>query len=133
MLSEAFVLKVSEIAHSKTNLLELMNQLDEEKRSIRSTMMAWSNDTKEQSGLKGAERYRKLRKKKDRMSFLIEEREFVRQKLGQLKEDQKSLRRAAHINIEFIHAFMAAAERTLSEEAYLALEAKAGEIMMQKI
>lgn len=106
--------------------------MDEEKRSIRSTMMMWSNETKEQGGLEGAERYRKLRKKKDRMSFLKEEREYVRQKLGQLKEDQKSLQRAAHSKIEFVHAFMAAAERTLSEETYLALEAKAGEIMMQK-
>ncbi|MCG7878893.1 MAG: hypothetical protein AB2669_07160 [Candidatus Thiodiazotropha endolucinida] len=132
-LSEEFVLRVSEISHSKKMLVDLMNQLDEEKRSIRSFQRQWSNDTKNNGGLHGPERYRKLRKLKDRISFLIEEREYVRQKLGELNGDQKSLSRAAHKNIEFVHAFMAAAERILSEDTFIDLEAKASEIMMQEV
>lgn len=43
-LSQEFVLKVQETSHSRPKLIELMNALDEEKRSIRSHMRAsrWS-------------------------------------------------------------------------------------------
>lgn len=130
-LSEEFVLKVSEIGHSKPLLIQLMNELDEEKRSIRSVQRMCSNDSKDGGGLTGPERFRKLRKLKDRISFLIEEREYVRQKLGNLNSDQKALNRAANKKADFVHAFMAAAEQLLPEELFNDLEAKAGEILMQ--
>lgn len=132
-LSQEFVLKVAEISHSKPELINLMNELDEEKRSIRSHMRQWSNEPKEEGGLHGPERYRKLRKLKDRLSFLIEEREYVRQKLGELNGDQTSLKRITNSSkAGFCEAFVAAAERTLSEEAFMQLEARAAEILMQE-
>ena len=132
-ISEEFAIKVSEILHSKKLLVDLMNQLDEEKRSIRSFQREWSNSPKDDGGLSGSGRYKKLRRLKDRMSFLIEEREYVRQKLGDLKGDHKALNRAgSQRNIEFAQAFIAAAERLLSEEQFAELETKAAEMMMQE-
>lgn len=131
-LSEEFILKVAEIAHDKTALINLMNELDEEKRSIRSFQRQFSSFPKCEGGLQGAERFKKLRRLKDRISFLIDEREYVRQKLGELNGDQKALKRSMHKKVEFVHAFMAAAERTLSEEEFAELEYQAGKILMQQ-
>lgn len=131
-LSEQFVLRVSEIAHNRKALIDLMNQLDEEKRAIRSNQRKWSNDTKDNGGLHGVERTRRLRKTKDRISFLIEEREYVRKKLADFKGDQKALKRALTKKAEFTHAFFAAAERLLDEEMFTELEIKAAQIMMQE-
>lgn len=132
-ISEEFAIKVSEISHSKKLLVDLMNQLDEEKRSIRSFQREWSNSPKDDGGLSGSGRYKKLRRLKDRMSFLIEEREHVRQKLGDLKGDQKALNRSVNKRkVEFSQAFVAAAERLLSEEVFAELEAKAAQMMMQE-
>lgn len=132
-LSQEFVLKVQEISHSRPKLIELMNALDEEKRSIRSHMREWSNQPKDAGGLAGPERYRKLRRLKDRMAFLIEEREYVRQKLGDLKADQKALRsNTNNRQVGFSHAFLAAAQRTLDPETFEKLELKAAQILMQE-
>ncbi len=49
-VSQQFVLKVSEISSDKNALLDLMNQLDEEKRSIKSFMRQYSNEPKQEGG-----------------------------------------------------------------------------------
>jgi hypothetical protein len=131
MISEEFALKVAEIGFDKERLVELMNELDEEKRSIQSFMRMFSNEPKSEGGGAGPERYRKLRRLKDRRSFLIEEREHVRQKLGQIKGDQKALNKATHRKVEFCHAFVAAAERMLSEEQFMEIESRAMTILTE--
>ena len=132
-LSEEFVTKVSTISHNKKSLIELMNQLDQEKRQIRSFMRQYSNEPKEDRGLSGSDRYKQLRRMKDRLSFMVEEREYVRKKLGDLKAEQKLLNRVTERKIEFCHAFMAAAEKLLSEEQFVEIEAKAANmLLMQK-
>jgi len=129
MLSEEFVTKVSAISHDQQQLIELMNQLDEEKRIIRSSQRTRSNSEKGDGGLAGSKRYKTLRKLKDRISFLIEEREYVRQTLGELKRDQKTLNKATNQKIDFTQAFYAASEITLPEELFLQLEAKAQQLL----
>ena len=57
-----------------------------------------------------------------RLSFLIEEREATRQKLGKLNSDKKALNKAINRKLEFCHAFLAAAERDMPEEQFIALE-----------
>jgi len=85
----------------KESLIQLMNELDEEKRRM-----------------------------KTRLSFLIEEQEATRQKPGQLKGDKKALNRSMNRKIEFCHAFLAVAERELPEEKFMDLEVKAMELLI---
>jgi hypothetical protein len=106
-----------------------MNQLDEEKRFIRSSQRNWSNSEKNDGGLAGSKRYKTLRKLKDRISFLIEEREYVRQTLGELKKEQKIINKSANQKLSFAQAFYAASEMKLSEELFLQLESKAQQIL----
>jgi hypothetical protein len=49
-----------------------MNELDEEKRRIKTIMGKFSNEDAENGGLTGKERQTKLRRMKTRLSFLIE-------------------------------------------------------------
>lgn len=132
-ITEGFANRVANVAHSKSQLIDLMNELDVEKRSIRSYMTLWSSAPKEDGGLAGSKRSLKLRSMRDREGFLIEEREYVRQKLGELNGDQKALNRTVNKrSLEFSQAFMAAAERMLSEDLFLDIEAKASVMMLQE-
>ena len=130
-LSQEFILRVAKIQHSRKKLIDLMNALDEEKRVIRSAQRKYSSFKKEDGGLTGAERFKQLRSLKDRLSFLIEEREYVRQRLADVKAETKALNKAVHRQKGFQAAFVAAAERLLPEETFLNLEAKASEILLQ--
>ena len=129
MLSEEFVTKVLKISNNQQQLIELINQLDEEKRIIRSSQRNWSNSEKDDGGLAGAKRYKTLRRLKDRISFLIEEREYVRQALGELKREKKTANKAANQKLDFTQAFYAASEITLPEDLFLQLEAKAQQLL----
>ena len=125
-LSQEFISEVSKISNNKDALIDLMNQLDKEKRSIKSFMRQYSNEPKTGKGGSGPERYKKLRRIKDRQSFLIEEREYVRQKLGELKAKQKALNRAINSrSAGFSQAFIAAAERILQPDLFKEIETEA--------
>ena len=113
----------------KELLIQLMNELDEEKRRIKTVMSKFSNEDPENGGLSGKERQTKLRRLKTRLSFLIEEREATRQKLGKLNGDKKALNKAMNRKIEFRHAFLAVAEREMPEEIFIDLEMKAMELL----
>ena len=116
-------------ANDKETLIQLMNELDEEKRRIKTIMSKFSNEDAENGGLTGKERQTKLRHMKTRLSFLIEEREATRQKLGKLNSDKKALNKAMNRKAEFCHAFLAVAERELSEDIFVELEMKAMETL----
>ncbi len=77
------------IANKRDSLIQLMNELDEEKRRIKTIMSKFSNEDAENGGLTGKERQTKLRRMKTRLSFLIEEREATRQKLGKINSNKK--------------------------------------------
>lgn len=116
-------------ANDRDSLIQLMNELDEEKRRIKTIMSKFSNEDAENGGLTGKERQTKLRRMKTRLSFLIEEREATRQKLGKVNSDKKALNKAMNRKAEFCHAFLAVAERELSEETFIELEMKAMETL----
>lgn len=107
------------LANSRDNesLIHLMNELDEEKRRIKAVMSKFSNEDVENGGLAGKERQTKLRRMKTRLSFLIEEREATRQKLGKLNGDKKALNKAMNRKIEFCHAFLAVAEKKCQKKS----------------
>jgi len=115
--------------HDKASLIAWMNELDQEKRAIKQAMRRYSSETPENGGLSGSQRYSKLRRMKDRLEHLKEEREAVRLKLGKLKRQQKSLNKATNRKIVFCQAFVAAAEIELSPDQYLQLELKAMEML----
>lgn len=129
-MSQLIANKLEEAGNDKATLIRLMSELDEEKRRLRDALRKYSNETQGQGGLAGRERFAKLRRMKARLGFLIEEREAIRRKLGQLKGDQKSLNRIMNERTpEFKDAFMAAAERMLSEEQFTEIELKAMELL----
>jgi len=130
-VSLEFMEKVAAIDSDREKLLALMNELDAERRLIKSRMRQFSNSPREEGGWVGSSRYVKLRKMKDKLSFLLEEREYVRSKLGRLKADQKALNRAVNGKTpQFCHAFMAAAERILEPDLFLEIEARAARICL---
>ncbi len=128
-ISEEFISKVAGISHDQDKLIQLINYLDEEKRVTRSFQRNWSNSETGEGGLSGSQRSKKLRKLKDKVSFLIEEREYVRQQLKKLKLEKKKLNEAMTKKASFIEAFYAAAQIKLSEEAFVNLELAAYEIL----
>lgn len=133
MLNQKIVLEVNKIKNNQKELVVLMNSLDEEKRTIRSFMRQYSNEPKEGKGLVGSGRYMKLRSLKDKLSYLIEEREYVKQALGQLKENTKKANTiTCSTKPEFSKAFMIAAEKVLSQEVFIEIEKVAGELLINK-
>jgi len=132
VLRPEFMIRVVSMCNDKAALVRLMNELDDEKRKIRSFMSQFSNQPRDEGGLAGAKRMKRLRAMKDRLSFLIEEREFVRQSLGKLKGDQRALNKAVNSKSEdFIKAFYAATERILSEDMFLLVEKRAMEMLIK--
>ncbi|MFC1336949.1 MAG: hypothetical protein G8D89_22325 [gamma proteobacterium symbiont of Clathrolucina costata] len=121
--------KLSECGNDREKLLTLMAEIDTEKRSLKSRLSRISSEPDGDFG-RGRERQVQIRKMKDKEWFLTEEREMVRAKLGSLKMDQKALNRAISSRApEFGHAFIAAAERILSEEQFSELELRAAELL----
>lgn len=128
-LSQEFAQKLEEAGSDQKALASLMNEIDETKRSIKSALSQLSSEPNGQHA-RGRERQVKIRRMKDKLSFLTEEREIVRQKLGRIKMDKKALNRArSSRNTDFTHAFMAAAERLLPEEVFNEIESRAAEIL----
>ncbi|WP_419611840.1 hypothetical protein, partial [Thiolapillus sp.] len=102
-----------------------MESLDEENRSIKRRLRKFSSEPA-QKGNHGRERQVQIRKMKDKLAFLKNDRAAVKNALGQLKADQKALNRAINNrSVEFAHAFVAAAERDLPHEVFSQLEQRA--------
>lgn len=131
-LSQEFAQKLQDAGNNQTALVALMNSIDEEKRSIKSALSQLSSEPHEALA-RGRERQTKIRRMKDKISFLTEEREIVRAKLGRMKMEKKALNRAtSEKKAHFAHAFMAAAERSLPAELFNELETKAAEILQNE-
>ena len=132
-LSFEFIDKVSSLGSDKEGLLSLMQEIDSERRLIKSRMSQFSNSPKDKGGWRGSNRYVKLAKMKDKCVFLFEEREYIRRRLGQLKGDKKSLNRMVNSKTpQFCHAFMAAAERMLEPTLFNQIEAIASRMLNEK-
>ena len=69
------------------------------------------------------------RKLKDKEGYLIERREIVRDRLGQIKTDQKNMNKAANSHNGFSDAFVSSAQRILTEDQFAEIELRAVEII----
>jgi len=83
-MSQIFADKLSKAGYSQEALKCLLEQIDSEKRSIQSALSQLSSEPNE-SSVKGRDRQVRIRKMKDKQSFLTEEREQVRARLGEVK------------------------------------------------
>ncbi len=113
---------------NQKKLLSLMNNLDAEKRSIKSHLSRLSSEPDEQYA-HGKDRQILIRRMKDKISFLTEERDLVRRKLGQLKVDRKAVNNVMNTTqANYQQAFIAAATRLLTEEQFTEIELRAIQI-----
>jgi hypothetical protein len=129
-MRQEFAEKLNDAGWTKSKLKALMESLDSERRSIKSRLSQLSSEPKEGDPV-GRDRQVLIRRMKDKSSFLTEEREAVRARLGQVKVNQASLGRARSKESGFSEAFMAAAEYRLDEEMFSELEQLAASILMQ--
>lgn len=130
-MSQVFTQKLADAGYNQIALKALLEEIDSDKRGIKSALSQLSSEPNDNS-LKGRDRQVKIRRMKDKQSFLIEEREQVRARLGEIKINRTALNKHQHSSknkTEFSQAFMVAAERILSEEMLLELEVKAAQIL----
>ena len=133
MLSEGFINKISTIGNDKQKLVALLNDVDEQKRQVGSRLVAVSSGRKEVTELSAKERRAQIRLMQDKLKYLSEEREYIRQRIGEINRDLKALNRATNSRSEkFCHAFVAAAEQLLDDETFLELESRAAAILERK-
>lgn len=124
-----FIQELESCGNDQQKLVALMAQLDETKRSLKDRLTRLSSEPNGEFG-RGRERQEQIRKIKAKQGFLTDERELVRAKLGRIKMDTKALKRITNSRkSDFTMAFMAAAERVLSEDQFIDLEIRAQEIL----
>lgn len=130
VMRQEFFKKFQNSYTSQEKLKSLMAEIDSEKRSLKSFLSRVSSEPDGKFG-KGRLRQVTIRKAKDKIAFLSEEREAVRKRLGDIKMDKKALNRvSSERSVDFCHAFMAAAERLLPEDVFLEVEYKASDMML---
>jgi len=83
-MNQKFAENLQACGASKDKLIALMSDIDTEKRSIKSYLSRLSSEPDGDFG-KGRKRQVQIRKLKDKLSFLTEDREAVRTKLGSIK------------------------------------------------
>ena len=127
-MDQKFAERLAEAGWSKTKLIRLMNELDQEKRDIKIGLRSIAHDPKFES-LVGKERQFKIHQMKSKERYLIEEREIVRQRIGRLNRELKGVSRAKKRGQNFPAAFVAAAEEMLDQELFTELELRAVEIL----
>ena len=131
-MSQEFSEKLANAGADTKALTALMADIDAEKRSVRSSLAQLSSEPDSQFA-KGKERQALIRRMRDKISYLTEEREEVRRRLGQIKVDKKVLNKVSNrISPDFSQAFMAAAERILSEDQFNEIELRASEMLANK-
>lgn len=127
-----FVQKFEGCGDNREGLLALMAEIDAEKRLLKSWLTQLSSEP-EGDYARGRKRQTNIRKIKDKISFLTEEREQVRKRLGSLKVNKKALNKTTNSRKpDFQAAFMTAAEIMLDEETFLEIEAKASEMYLSE-
>ena len=132
MLRPDFVIRVSEIKNDKPKLLELLNELEAEKRDIKKKLQKFSNSPKSETGLDTKMRERLIRSLLAKRTYLQNEALHVRNAIHEHK------RLKSHVNKVLNNkkpglgdAFMAAAEKLLSEEQFVEIELRALELLDQ--
>ena len=127
MNEQEFSDRLHDSGWNKKKLMKMLNELDESKRSIKAALRRYAHDP--DYLVSGRERKIMERRLKDKKSYLIERCEIVRDRLGQIKTDQKNMNKAVNRQKGFSDAFVASAERLLSEEQFTEIELRAVEII----
>lgn len=130
MNEQEFSERLADAGWNKEKLVEMLNDLDESKRRIKATLRRYAHDP--DFTIHGEERKVMERKLKDKEGYLIERSEIVRRRLGEIKKDQKSKHKAENKGHGYYDAFVAAAERLLPEETFVAIELRAIEIIQNE-
>ena len=128
-MDQIFAEKLSDAGWDKSKLIALMNEIDAEKRSLRIALRRIAQDPEYSMAGMGRERQNRERRIKDKERYLIEDREVVRQRIGRLNRELKSMNRAKNRGQNFPAAFVAAAEELLDQELFTELELRAVEIL----
>ena len=128
-MDQVFAERLAGAGWNKDKLISLMNEIDAEKRSIKIALRRISQDPEYSMAGMGRERQNKERRIKDKERYLIEDREIVRQRIGRLNRELKSMNRAKNREQNFPAAFVAAAEEMLDQEQFTELELRAVEIL----
>ncbi len=127
MNEQEFSDRLHDAGWDKKKLLQILNELDEAKRGIKASLRRYAHDP--DYLIHGSERKVMERKLKDKEGYLIERREIVRDRLGQIKTDLKNMNKASNKHPNFSDAFVALAERILPEDQFVEIELKAVEII----
>lgn len=131
-LDSAFFDRLQSAGRDRKLLIALMGSIDVDKRAVKSELSRLSSEPDPELS-RGRARQTKIRKLRDRLSFLTEQRQLVQNKLSQINSDKKALNRAtSNTSPVFAQAFLAAAERLLPEEQFNELETLAAEILQTK-
>lgn len=130
MSDSEFRKKLARAGNDRQLLIALMAEIDAEKRSVRSALSKLSSEPDQQFA-KGKERQVLIRRMKDKISFLTEDRETVRRRLADARRaptlnPKSSVTQGAKHGAGFADAFLRAAQEYLSEEQFLEIEIKAG-------
>ena len=128
MNEQEFSERLADSGWNRNKLLTMLSELDEQKRRIKATLRRYAHDPDCIIG--GHERKTMERKLKDKEGYLIERCEIVRDRLSQMKKDLKAMRKAANCKPPgFSDAFMASAERILTDDQFAEIELRAVEII----
>lgn len=131
-MDQVFFQRLQDAGMDYQKLLALRNEIDAEKRSAASYLEDVSSGLSEKSKLiVGRERQDLIRRLIDKKRFLTDQRVVVQKRLNTITNYRKTFNRVSNSSkLGFARAFLAAAELTLTEEQFNALEIKAGEILM---
>jgi len=130
MLQPEFVIRVSQIKNNKAELVELLNELENEKREIKRKLQKFSNSPKKETGLDSKQRERLIRSLTAKQSYLKNEAAHVRSAIHDFKQTQSTLQRIQNNKkAGLAEAFMATAEKLLTEEQFLEIELRALELL----
>jgi len=121
-----FLERLNRLGCDRHKLISFMDEIDAWKRLLKSQLKQSSSEPVKGRTPIGRARMTHHRKLKDKISFYIEYRDKVRQKLRECGIEQRKLNRVESSKApKFLAAFMQAAENELDEEVFLEIEVKA--------
>ena len=128
-MNQGFAEKLADAGWNKIKLIALMDELDAEKRSIKTALTRIAQDPEYSMTGMGRARQNKERRIKERQRYLIEEREIVQRRIGKINREMKTMNRMKNEKTNMACAFYAAAEQMLDQELFTELELRAVEIL----
>jgi len=122
--------RLNDAGNKRQSLTTLMAELDEEKRSIAERLSNLSSNPTA-GDPKGTEKLNLIKQIKNQLIVLKEEREIVRQKLGQIKADTTIRNRISNSNPDhaYLVAYATACEVLLDDDTLAEIESKAYTIL----